>query len=54
MQPGDEGRIQIDYIMGHEMEGTHLFELTVTSNDPVEPQQKLTLKIDYVLEDQEQ
>jgi hypothetical protein len=36
--------------MGHEMAGTHLFEITVESNDPVEPQKKLYLKIDYVLE----
>ncbi len=36
--------------MGHEMEGTHLFEITVKSNDPVEPEKKLRLKIDYILE----
>ncbi len=50
MQPGDEGKIEIDYTMGHEMEGTHRFEMIVTSNDPVEPQITLYLQIDYVME----
>ncbi len=36
--------------MGHEMEEPHIFEITVKSNDPVEPEKKLRLEIDYVLE----
>ncbi len=36
--------------MGHEMEGVHLFEITVKSNDPVEPEKKILLKIDYIFE----
>ena len=50
LQPGEESNINIDYVMGKEMEGPHLFEFTVKSNDPVEPEKKLLLKIDYVLE----
>jgi len=33
------------------MEGVHLFEITVKSNDPVEPAKKIKLKIDYILEE---
>jgi hypothetical protein len=36
--------------MGREMEGVHLFEITVKSNDPIEPEKKIKLKIDYILE----
>jgi hypothetical protein len=36
--------------MGHEMESIHLFEITVKSNDPVEPEKKIFLEIDYVFE----
>ncbi len=36
--------------MGRKMEGRHLFEFTVKSNDPVEPEKKLLLEIDYILE----
>ncbi len=39
--------------MGHEMGGTHLFEFTVKSNDPVEPEKKIFLKIDYIFEEQD-
>ena len=42
-----------DYVMGRDMEGTHLFEYTVKSNDPVEPEKKIFLKIDYILEAQD-
>ncbi len=51
LQPGEESNIIIDnYVMGHYMEGIHLFEITVKSNDPIEPEKKLRLEIDYVLE----
>ena len=33
------------------MEGVHLFEITVKSNDPVEPVKKIKFKIDYILEE---
>lgn len=49
MQLGEETSIIFDYIMGHDMEGTHLFRFTVSSNDPVEPKKDFHLKIDYVL-----
>jgi len=44
LQPGDEGtlRIQKSY-----REGLHLFEITVKSNDPVEPEKKLYLTVDW-------
>ena len=41
----------IDYVMGRHMGGTHLFEYTVKSNDPVEPEKKIFLKIDYIFEE---
>ncbi len=51
MQPGDESQVQLDFTMGHGMVGMHLFELEVVSNDPVEPNRNLYLKINFVLED---
>ena len=54
MQPGEEGHIEMDFTMGHGMLGMHLFELEVTSNDPVEPDRNLYLRIDSVLEDTDQ
>ena len=54
MQPGDESHVQLDFTMGHGMVGMHLFELEVTSNDPVEPNRNLYLKIEFVLEDTDQ
>lgn len=53
MQPGDESHVQLDFTMGPGMVGLHLFELEVTSNDPVEPDRNLYLKVDFVLEDLE-
>jgi hypothetical protein len=50
VQPGGEGKVEIDYVMGHEMEGTHRFEMVVTSNDPVEPESRLYMQISYVTE----
>jgi hypothetical protein len=35
--------------MGSKMEGPHIYEITVQSNDPVEPEKKVRLQIDYVL-----
>ena len=48
LQPNEESSIIIDYVMGRQMEGLHLFKYTVESNDPVEPKKNIYLKIDYV------
>jgi len=37
--------------MGKEMGEPHVFEYTILSNDPLEPEKKITLEIDYVLEE---
>jgi hypothetical protein len=37
--------------MGHDTLGTHLFEFSITSNDPIEPVKYFYLKIDYVAEE---
>ncbi len=50
LQPNEESSIIIiDYVMGNQMEGIHLFKYTVESNDPVEPEKNIYLKIDYIL-----
>lgn len=48
LQPNEESSIIIDYVMGRQMEGMHLFKYTVESNDPVEPKKNIYLKIDYI------
>lgn len=43
LQPGEKGTITIPR---HEMTGKHIFEISVHSNDPVNPVTVLTLKFD--------
>jgi len=51
VQPGESGELRLDnYVMGKPMEEPHIFEYTILSNDPVEPEKKITLEIDYVLQ----
>ena len=45
LQPGEEGTITIPR---HTMEGMHLFEVTVESNDPVEPVKKAHVRLEIV------
>ena len=49
MQPGDEGilRIEPPPMEGMDTTGMHLFEITVKSNDPVEPEKKVYLRADF-------
>lgn len=49
IEPGEEGAFSISHVMGRQMGFPHIFEFTVKSNDPVEPEKKVTLQIDYVL-----
>ncbi len=48
LQSGEESTITIPE---HSMEGMHLFEITVESNDPVEPEKKILLRFDIVPEE---
>jgi hypothetical protein len=46
-----ESSVLVDsYVMGKQMEGLHLFQYTIESNDAVKPEQHLYLKIDFILE----
>jgi len=49
LQPGDESSIRIGAPTVEEMKmsGFHRFEITVKSNDPVEPVKKLYLTADF-------
>jgi len=49
LQPGDEGTLRIGAPPVEEMKeaGFHLFEVTVKSNDPVEPEKKLYIAADF-------
>lgn len=38
LEPGEEGTLTIPE---HNHEGKHLFEITMESNDPVEPRKKI-------------
>ena len=46
LQPGDEGtvRVKTSTVQDMSVAGPHLFEITVKSNDPVEPNNNLYLK----------
>ena len=46
MQPGEEGTLLIGETPHHRA-GWHEFEITVESNDPVEPEKKLYLTVDF-------
>ncbi len=48
MQSGDEGTLRIEPSNMKGMAGMHLFEITVKSNDPVEPEKKVYLRADFV------
>ncbi len=48
LQPGGESTLTIPE---HHMEGRHIFEITVKSNDPVEPEKKIYFKFEIVLEE---
>ena len=47
MEPGDESDISFTTHMMQEMEGPHLFEITVRSDDAEEPEQKLQVKAHF-------
>ena len=49
MQPGDEGTLRFKTLSVENMskDGLHLFEITVKSNDPVEPAKKLQIRADF-------
>jgi len=45
------GKVSIEnFIMGLKMPEPHIYEITVRSNDPIEPEKKVRLQIDYVLQ----
>jgi uncharacterized membrane protein len=45
LQPGEESTLSIETApAGGHMLGAHLFEITVKSNDPVEPEKKLEVR----------
>jgi uncharacterized membrane protein len=45
LQPGEESTLSIETApAGAHMSGAHLFEITVRSNDPVEPEKKLEVR----------
>lgn len=45
LQPDEESTLSIETApAGAHMSGAHLFEITVRSNDPVEPEKKLKVK----------
>jgi len=48
LEPGERTTLSISFSMPEEMVGPHLFEILITSNDPVEPRAKLTVKALYV------
>ena len=41
LQPGEESAVTVP---AHKMTGAHLFEISVTSNDPVEPVKVITIR----------
>jgi hypothetical protein len=49
LQPGDEGTLRFETPPVEHMnqDGLHLFEITVKSNDPVEPVKKLYVTADF-------
>ena len=47
LQSGEESTIMVP---GHTMKGVHRFEITVESNDPVEPEKKILLKFNIIRE----
>jgi len=48
LQPGEESTITLP---AHTMEDPHLFEVTVESNDPTEPEKKVYLSFEVVPDD---
>ena len=48
IEPGGEGSFSISHVMGSAMYTPHVYEFTVTSNDPVEPEKKIAFQVDYV------
>jgi hypothetical protein len=48
LDPGEKTALSISFTMPEEMVGPHLFEILITSNDPVEPRAKLTVRALYV------
>lgn len=47
LQPGEESTLTIP---GHAMEGRHRLQVTVESNDPIEPQKKLYFNFEMMAE----
>ena len=48
LQPGEESTVMIP---AHTMDGPHLFEITVESNDPAEPEKKVYLSFEVLRDD---
>lgn len=44
LAPGKKTTLEFPYLMHVGMEGPHLFEVVIKSNDTVEPEKKLTVK----------
>jgi hypothetical protein len=47
LQPGQSTTIYIDFMMHEGMDGKHLFEIPVRSNDPTQPLKKLQVASDW-------
>jgi hypothetical protein len=49
LQPGQTVQVRAPFSMPKGMGGPHHFDWIISTNDPVQPQQTITVKADYPL-----